>query len=127
VRLSTYNTFGDVDEGTDGAEFYGHLAAQLDALGLAYLHVYAFGRDDVPARIRDAWQGRPPLVVRDGRGPGDLLRDLGTGLADIVPVGKLVLADPDLITRRRAGGPFNAPVPALSCAIPVDGGQLTWH
>ncbi|WP_078940543.1 alkene reductase [Streptomyces cellulosae] len=110
VRLSPYNTFGDIDEGTDGAELYGHLAARLDELGLAYLHVYDFGRDDVLARIRDAWQG-PLLVVRDGRGPEDLLRDLETGLADIVPVGKLALANPDFVTRWRAGGPFNAPDP----------------
>ncbi|MFF2223687.1 hypothetical protein ACFVV7_10285 [Streptomyces globisporus] len=110
VRLSPFNTFGDIDEGSDGAELYGHLAAWLDELGLAYLHVYDFGRDDVLTQIRDAWRG-PLFVIRDGRGPKDLLRAPETGLADIVPVGKLALANPDFVDRWHAGGPFNAPDP----------------
>ncbi len=107
-RLSPFNAFGDVDEGEQGTELYRYLASEFQALGIAYLHVYHFGRDDILAAIRDAFSG-PLLVVRDGREPAQLLDDLDSGLADLVPVGKLALANPDFVDRWRTGGPFNEP------------------
>ncbi|MET7339104.1 SDR family oxidoreductase [Nonomuraea sp. NPDC005650] len=106
IRLSPYNTHGDVDEGADGLELYRHLARSLNSLGLAYLHIYDFGREDVLTAIRTAWTG-PLLVVRDGRTRDDLVRDLDSGLADVVPIGRLALANPDFVERFRQDAPMN--------------------
>lgn len=110
IRFSPFNTFGDVDEGDEAVALYTHLAAELNRVGIAYIHVYDFGRDDILQGIRQAWDG-PLLVVRDGREPDELTKDLESGLADVVPVGKLALANPDFVDRWRVGGPFNAPNP----------------
>ena len=39
-------------------------------------------------------------------------RDVKTGLADLVPVGKMALANPDLVTRLKTKAPLNEANPA---------------
>ncbi len=44
-----------------------------------------------------------------GRGAAAQGADIESGLADVITVGSLVLANPDLVDRLKAGAPLNAP------------------
>ncbi|HEX7109211.1 MAG TPA: alkene reductase, partial [Aestuariivirga sp.] len=52
------------------------------------------------------------LVNRPNAAPENLDQDVKTGLADLVPVGKMALANPDLVTRLQKKAPLNQPNPA---------------
>jgi 2,4-dienoyl-CoA reductase-like NADH-dependent reductase (Old Yellow Enzyme family) len=56
--------------------------------------------------IREEWPSTL-LVARYGRTRETLADDVEAGLADIAPLGKFALANPDVVERLRAGAPFN--------------------
>jgi 2,4-dienoyl-CoA reductase-like NADH-dependent reductase (Old Yellow Enzyme family) len=51
-------------------------------------------------------------VLRPGRQLDEITRDLDAGIADVVPVARWALANPDLIDRLREGAPLNDADPA---------------
>jgi N-ethylmaleimide reductase len=114
VRVSPTNPFNDIVD-SDPAALFGHVAAALDRLDLAYLHVVEPGDAD-PAGpgarpdgrfFRARWRG--PLILNKGydRTRGDAA--VADGVADLVSFATLFLANPDLPERLRRAGPFNAP------------------
>ncbi|GAA4684673.1 alkene reductase [Frondihabitans cladoniiphilus] len=105
-RISPGSQGGGLDEGPSGNDLYRHLVGSLNDLGLAYLHVFHFGDDELLADLRSLWK-QPLLVLRGGRQLDEYERDLASGLADGVPVGHLALANPDFVERYRAGAPMN--------------------
>lgn len=110
IRLSPFGTGGGLDEGPEAKALYRYLIGELDKLGLSYLHILHHGDEDFLKEIRAIW--RQPLVVnRWGAAPADLDRDLRAGTADAVAVGKLALANPDLVARLKAGAGLNTPRP----------------
>ncbi|MCA0144338.1 alkene reductase [Blastococcus sp. LR1] len=106
-RIAPGNPFNDIVE-DDVAAVYPALVDALAPLGLAYLHVVQ-GEDDALLRtLRDRWPGG--LVVnRSGADLASRVQDVEDGLADVVTVGVLALANPDLVERVRTGAPLNAP------------------
>jgi NADPH2 dehydrogenase len=110
IRLSPLGTGGGLDEGPEAKALYLHLIAELDRLGLAYLHILHHGDEEFLKAIRAAWH-HPLIVNRWGAAPGDLDRDIRAGVADAVAVGKLALANPDLVARLKTGAPLNTPRP----------------
>ena len=106
-RISPGSPLGDIVE-DDVAEVYGALVDALAPLGLAYLHVVHLGDEVLLRDIRDRWAGG--LVLnRAGADIDRRVQDLRDGLADVVSVGALALANPDLPARIRAGASMNAP------------------
>ncbi|PWC03497.1 alkene reductase [Agromyces badenianii] len=104
-RISPGSPLGDIVE-DDVAEVYGALVDALAPLGLAYLHVVHLGDEALLRSIRDRWTGG--LVLN--RAGADIERraqDVRDGLADVVSVGALALANPDLPARIRAGASMN--------------------
>ena len=106
IRLSPLSTSGGLDEGPEAPALYRYLVAELNKLGLAYLHVLHTGNEVLLQDIRAAWK-HPLLVNRPGAQPETLGRDVEAGLADLVPVGQLGLANPDLVARLKANAPLN--------------------
>lgn len=107
IRISPGNPFNDIVE-DDVDRLYGALLEALAPLGLAYLHVLHGGDDDLLRSIRGTWPGA--LVLN--RGGADIetrARDIEDGLADVITVGALVLANPDLVERVKTGAPLNEP------------------
>ena len=107
IRISPGNPFNDIVE-DDVPELYGALLEALAPLGLAYLHVLHGGNDDLLRSIRRDWPG----VLVLNRGGSDIetrARDVEDGLADVVTVGAMVLANPDLVERVKTGAPLNEP------------------
>ena len=99
--------YGDIVE-ADVAELYAALVEALAPLGLAYLHVVHLGDETLLRSIRDGW----PTGLVLNRAGADIDRraqDVRDGLADVVSVGALALANPDLVARIAAGAAMNDP------------------
>jgi N-ethylmaleimide reductase len=108
IRISPGNPFNGIVE-ADVADLYSALIAALAPLDLAYLHVaYAAPDDTLLRSLRDAW----PTALLLNRPGSDLARrvqDVTDGLADVVTVGSLALANPDLVARLKQGAALNEP------------------
>ncbi|WP_327575553.1 MULTISPECIES: alkene reductase [unclassified Streptomyces] len=113
IRLSPSMPLGGIDEG--GAEAvraqYRHLVGELAPLNLAYLHVHHLGDDELLRSFREVWP-TALLVVRYGRTREQIADDIDAGLADIAPLGRFALANPDVVERLRTGAPLNEIDPA---------------
>ncbi|CAM5560668.1 alkene reductase [Streptomyces purpurascens] len=109
-RISPGNPFNDIAE-SDTHELYPALVRALAALDLAYLHIGHGGDDELLHTLRKLWPNT--LVLnRAGTDIATRAKDIEDGLADIVTVGVMALANPDLAERVRAGAPLNTPDPA---------------
>lgn len=106
IRLSPRLTMGAIDEGAEGPALYRYLVAELDKLGLAYLHIMHSQDEQLLRDIRQLWSG-PLMVLRLDRAIETLERDIDSGLADIVPIGRWALANPDFIERYKQQAPLN--------------------
>ncbi|MGE7958303.1 alkene reductase [Pseudomonas sp. NPDC089530] len=106
IRLSPGMALWGIDEGAEGPELYRYLVAELDKLGLAYVHLMHLGDEALLADIRKLW--RSALIVnRPGRAREQSGADLAAGLADLESYGAMVLANPDFVERLKADAPMN--------------------
>ena len=106
IRLSPGTPTGGIDEGAEGPALYRYLVAELDKLGLAYLHVLHAGNEQLVGDIRALWK-QPLLVNRPGRPRDRIGADVASGLADLEAYGQMVLANPDFVARVKTGAPMN--------------------
>ncbi|GAA4910263.1 N-ethylmaleimide reductase [Stackebrandtia albiflava] len=112
VRLTPANPYNGVAEPAPERS-YRELATALPR-GLAFVEVSEAGTADHTDMIRRAWGGG--FVVNPQAAPGDAPADPARGLtvlrdgrADAVTLAKPWLANPDLVARIAAGGPYNTP------------------
>ncbi|MCX4993520.1 alkene reductase [Streptomyces sp. NBC_00568] len=110
IRISPGNPFNDIAE-EDTRELYPALVRALAPLELAYLHISHAGDEDLLDTLRGLW---PNTLVLNRVGAELTARatDIADGRADVVTVGALALANPDLVERVRIGAPLNTPDPA---------------
>lgn len=108
IRLSPAMPLGGINEGdTAGVRAqYRHLVGQLATLKPAYLHLHHAGDDDLLRSLRAIWP-TAVLVVRYGRNREQIADDVAAGLADIAPLGRFALANPDIVERLRSNAPLN--------------------
>lgn len=106
IRISPGSSLGDIVE-NDVHELYGALVSALAPLDLAYLHIAA-GDDVLLRELRGLWPNTL-LLNRGGSSMEARVRDIESGLADVVTVGSRVLANPDLVARLKSGAPLNDP------------------
>ncbi|MGW7267852.1 alkene reductase [Streptomyces sp. NPDC054842] len=109
IRLSPGNPYNDIRE-DDAHELYPALLNALAPLNLAYLHLLHSGDDQLLDTLRSLWPGAL-MLNRAGADLAARARDVAEGRADIVSVGALTLANPDLVERVRSGAPLNTPDP----------------
>jgi N-ethylmaleimide reductase len=107
IVVSPGNKFNDIIE-DDTDELYVALVRQLAPLGLAYLHVGHSDDERLVMQLRHEWPG-PLLLNRSGADIEMRIKDIESGLADVVTVGTLVLANPDLVERIKTGAALNEP------------------
>lgn len=106
IRLSPGTTMWGIDEGIEGPDLYRYLVAELDKLGLAYLHIMQQGNEPLLADLRECW--RQALVLnRPGRPRDQIGADVASGLADLEAYGQMVLANPDFVDRLKTNAPMN--------------------
>lgn len=106
IRLSPGTAMWGIDEGAEGPDLYRHLVAELDKLGLAYLHLMHLGNEALLADIRRLWKGTL-ILNRPGRPREQIGADLAAGLADLEAYGQMVLANPDFVERLKANATMN--------------------
>lgn len=108
IRLSPAMPLGGINEGDTGSvrAQYRHLVGELATLDLAYLHLHHVGDDELLRSFWDVWP-TAVLVVRYGRTREQIADDIEAGLADIAPLGRMALANPDLVERLRTDAPLN--------------------
>lgn len=111
IRLSPGSRLGGIDEGAERDVLYGYLVEELAQLDLAYLHLAWAGDDALLRELRQRWPNTL-LLNRVNRPLEALGADIAAGLADMAPVGRWALANPDFIERLRTGAPLNVPDPA---------------
>lgn len=110
-RISPGSRLGGIDEGEGYPDFYRHLVGELAKLDLAWLHLAHGGDDALLREVRALWPNAL-LVNRGGRPIEAVGADIEAGLADVAPVARWALANPDFVERLRAGTPLNEPVKA---------------
>jgi len=111
VRLAPNGKFNDMGA-PDFHETFLYAARELDAYGLAYLHVLdglAFGFHDLGdpmtlEEFREVFAG--PLMANCGYTQESAEDVLRRGAADLVAFGRPYLANPDLVARFRHGWPL---------------------
>jgi N-ethylmaleimide reductase len=110
IRISPGNPFNDIAE-SDTHELYPALVRALAPLDLAYLHISHGGDDELLHTLRKLW---PTTLVlnRAGTDIPTRAKDVEEGLADVISVGVMALANPDLVERIRSDAPLNTPDPA---------------
>lgn len=117
-RVSPQGSFNDMRD-SDPRSLFVHLARELGARRLAYLHVIepTAGTTGAPpddARLlpalKEAFGGT--VIVCGGYDREGGARVLASGNADLVAYGVPFLANPDLVERFRRGAPLNAADPA---------------
>lgn len=106
IRLSPGTTLWGIDEGEQGPALYRYLVAELDKLGLAYLHIAHQGNEALLAEIRERWTGTLTLN-RAGRPREQVGADAAAGIADLEAYGTMVLANPDFVERIKTNAPMN--------------------
>lgn len=117
LRLSPAHNIQDIAE-TDPADVLSTYTAIVDALaplGLAYLSVlHAEPAGELVQTLRSRFGG--VLIANSGFGTvttkAEAERLVAEGAADAVAVGRLAIANPDLVERWRDGHPENEPNPA---------------
>ncbi|HVI05947.1 MAG TPA: alkene reductase, partial [Sphingomicrobium sp.] len=111
IRLSPGTTLSGIDEGAEGPALYRYLVAELEKLGLAYLHIMHNGNEELLRDIRSLWTGTL-IINRPGRAREQVGSDIANELADLEAYGQMVLANPDFISRLITGAPMNEANPA---------------
>jgi N-ethylmaleimide reductase len=106
IRISPGAKLGGLDEGPESAALYSSLVAELDGLGLAYLHMVQLGNETLLADIRKIWRG-VLMVNRAGHRRDQIGADIAAGMADIESYAQMALANPDLVERIRTDAVLN--------------------
>jgi 2,4-dienoyl-CoA reductase-like NADH-dependent reductase (Old Yellow Enzyme family) len=106
IRLSPSLLMWGIDEGAEGPDLYRHLIAELDKLGLAYVHIMHQGNEPLLSDIRKLWH-QPLILNRPGRPRDEIGADVASGLADLESYGQMVLANPDFVVRLKTNAAMN--------------------
>ena len=114
IRLSPFGVFNDMPLYDAMEADYTWLAQQLNARGLAYIHLVdhsAMGAPPVPDSIKAAFRSafKGTLILSGGYDAARAESDLSAGKCDLVAVGRPFLANPDLVARWKTGAALNAP------------------
>nr|WP_277397982.1 alkene reductase [Paraburkholderia sp. Tr-20389] len=108
IRLSPGTAMWGIDEGAEKHALYRYLVAELDKLGLAYLHIMHLGDEPLLSEIRKRWTGKL-ILNRPGRSREHVGTDATSGTADLEAYGAMVLANPDFVERLKTNAPMNEP------------------
>ena len=112
IRLSPYGVFNDMPLYDAMEADYTYLAQQLNARGLVYIHLVdhsPMGAPPVPDAIKQMFRStfKGALILSGGYDAARAESDLAAGKCDLIAVGRLFIANPDLVARWKAGAVLN--------------------
>lgn len=113
VRISPLNSFNAMAD-SDPVAITRHVASELQARGVAYLHLMrgdfmGVQKADVVGAARAAFKG--PLIGNMGYSPAEAAGAVASGLLAAVAFGHHYVSNPDLAERVRAGATLVEPNP----------------
>jgi N-ethylmaleimide reductase len=111
IRLSPRLTMGGIDEGSEAPDLYRYLVAELNKIGLAYVHVIHNGDEQLLSDIRAFWK-QALILNRPGRPRDQVGADVASESADLESYGQMILANPDFVARLKTDAPMNQADPA---------------
>ena len=114
VRLSPNGNYNDMGS-EDFRETFLYVAQQLNAYGLAYLHLvdglafgfHGLGEPMVLAEFRNVFTG--PIMANCGYTQETAVAAIKDGNADLIAFGRPLISNPDLVERFANGWPLNPP------------------
>ena len=114
IRLSPFGVFNDMPLYDAMESDYTWLAQQLNARGLAYIHLVdhsSMGAPPVPESMKATFRSsfRGTLILSGGYDAARAESDLAAGKGDLIAFGRPFLANPDLVARLNSGATLNAP------------------
>jgi len=115
IRLSPVSPVNGADLDSDPAGTYAYVVEQLNAFGLAYIHIIegaTQGPREVPGGfdlhiLRRSFKGL--YIANNGYDLELALEARRRNLADLISFGRLYIANPDLVERLRIGARLNVP------------------
>lgn len=111
IRFSPFGTFNDMApyDRNEVRETYGYLAAKLNDLGIAYIHISL--NPDIDQETLDVIRRNfgGTIIYCNGFTAETAEAKLQEGAADLIAFGQPFLANPDLVTRIETGAILNAP------------------
>jgi N-ethylmaleimide reductase len=124
VRLAPNGGFNDMGS-PDFRQQFTFVAGQLDAFGLAYLHVmdglgfgfHQLGEPMTLAEFRRVFRG--PLIGNCGYTQASAEAAIAEGLADLIAFGRPYISNPDLVERFANGWPLAQPAAMTSWYSPT--------
>ena len=130
VRLAPNGGFNDMGS-PDFREQFTHAASQLDAFGLAYLHVmdglafgfHKLGEPMTLAEFRGVFRG--PLIGNCGYSQSSAEAAIASGLADLIAFGRPYISNPDLVERFAHGWPLAQPADMATWYAPTGAAGYT--
>ncbi len=110
VRISPHFVQDNIGDSKPAALF-AHVAEQLDARGIAYLHLIESDAVPLEQRLAPALRGRfhGSLILAEGYTRESATAAIAEDRADFVAFGALFIANPDLVERFRRGAALNPP------------------
>ncbi|WP_305982999.1 alkene reductase [Roseivirga thermotolerans] len=114
VRISPYGVFNSMGafEGIDAQ--YEFIARQLNAMGIAYLHMADMSAmtqvpvpDSIKQTLRREFSGT--LILNGAYAKDSAQKDIEQGKADLIAFGVPFIANPDLVTRMKENLPLAQP------------------
>jgi N-ethylmaleimide reductase len=111
IRFSPYGTYNDMTpyDRNEVRETYAYLAAKLNDLGIAYIHISL--TPDIDQETLEAIRGNftGTIIFCNGFNPETAEAKLHEGIADLIAFGQPFLANPDLVTRIETDAVLNTP------------------
>jgi len=111
IRLSPGSKIWGIDEGEEGPALYRYLVAELNKLGLSYLHIMHMGNEELLSELRALWS-QSLILNRPGKSRDAIGDDVESGFAELESYGQMILANPAFTRRSKTGAPLNNADPA---------------
>jgi len=114
IRLSPFGVFNDMPTYDAMEADYTYLASQLNAAGVAYIHLVdhsSMGAPTVPESMKATFRNvfKRTLILSGGYDAARAESDLAARKCDLIAVARMFLANPDLVARWKSGAAENAP------------------
>lgn len=117
MRISPYGVFNGMAPDPDMDALYERLIAEVNGIGLAYIHVVdhsSMGAPEVSpalkATIRTGFEGN--YILSGGYDAARANADLGANRGDLVAFGRPFISNPDLVQKLQTGTPLMPADPA---------------
>lgn len=114
MRISPYGVFNGMSPDAEMDALYEHLIAELNSIGLAYIHIVdhsSMGAPEVSpalkAKLRAAFKGK--YILSGGYDLARANADLDAQRGDLVAFGRPFISNPDLVEKLRNDMPLASP------------------